>query len=223
MRRVEAERSAADAAAALETSRQQFESMEVCAMGGARHPLTARVRAPRIAQWCRSRARHRGPLTRNLSSVGFWEVRQTKKKNIAARHARALGGQGRRADVGVQRPGGGRTRRLRGVVLMAGRGRTLLTSRARGSESPWRSQSLRLERSRSSTDVTTQAIELSRAQGESARLRQALDEKTLEAAKQRATVEKLKADARRLSDVRARGPLAAKGACACELLGSTVR
>ena len=99
----------------------------------------------------------------------------------------------------------------------------MLTSRVRGSESPWRSQSLRLERSRSSTDVTTQAIELSRAQGESARLRQALDEKTLEAAKQRATVEKLKADARRLSDVRARGSLAAKGACACELLGSTVR
>ena len=88
MRRVEAERSAADAAAALETSRQQFESMEVCAMGGARHPLTARVRAPRIAQWCRSRARHRGPLTRNLSSVGFWEVRQTKKKILQrATHA----------------------------------------------------------------------------------------------------------------------------------------
>jgi hypothetical protein len=61
---------------------------------------------------------------------------------------------------------------------------------------------MRNERSRSSTDVSAKSIELASTQTENTRLRQTLDEKTLEVARLRATVDKLKSDARRLSDVR---------------------
>jgi hypothetical protein len=61
---------------------------------------------------------------------------------------------------------------------------------------------MRNERSRSSTDVSAKSIELASTQTENTRLRQTLDERTLEVARLRATVDKLKSDARRLSDVR---------------------
>ena len=61
-------------------------------------------------------------------------------------------------------------------------------------------QALRNEHSRSSTDVSAKTIELVSTQTENTRLRQALDEKSLEVAKLRSTVDKLKSDARRVSD-----------------------
>ena len=64
----------------------------------------------------------------------------------------------------------------------------------------FRVQALRNEHSRSSTDVSAKTIELMSTQTENTRLRQALDEKSLEVAKLRSTVDKLKSDARRVSD-----------------------
>jgi len=62
-------------------------------------------------------------------------------------------------------------------------------------------ESLRSERSRSSSDANLKQVELASMQSENARLRQLVDEKSLEIARLRSTVDQMKSDTRRLSSV----------------------